>query len=121
MTFYEFNQNNSGGWFDVDDKLCHIVVIEADAYSEAKCKAEDIGIYFYGVDNERDCPCCGDRWDNYENKVDFKEFKTLEEYYQFMANEYGKTLPDVRIFYKNGEVKEIYKKINDKSEIKNEI
>ena len=27
--FYEFNQNNSGGRFDVDENVCHRVVIEA--------------------------------------------------------------------------------------------
>jgi hypothetical protein len=28
--FYEFSQNNSGGSFDVNDKLCHVMIIEAD-------------------------------------------------------------------------------------------
>jgi len=27
--FYEFNQNNSGGYFDVDENVCHRVIIEA--------------------------------------------------------------------------------------------
>ena len=27
--FYEFNQNNSGGHFDVDENVCHRVIIEA--------------------------------------------------------------------------------------------
>ena len=28
--FYEFNQNNSGGFFDVDENVCHRVIIEAN-------------------------------------------------------------------------------------------
>jgi hypothetical protein len=35
-------------------------------------------------------------------------FETIESYAQYMADEYGWTTPDVRIFYKNGEVKEIF-------------
>ena len=35
-------------------------------------------------------------------------FKNIEEYAQYLANEYGWTSPDARIFYKNGNVKEIF-------------
>lgn len=38
------------------------------------------------------------------------KFRDIEEYAQFMADEYGWTIPDTRIFYKNGTKKEIYKK-----------
>lgn len=60
--FYHFNQNNSGGGFDYDDKVCHHVVIEADNADHANMKAESIGIYFDGCSTGQDCPCCGDRW-----------------------------------------------------------
>lgn len=33
-------------------------------------------------------------------------FKTIEDYAQFLAEEYGRTFPDTRIFYRNGSVKE---------------
>lgn len=36
------------------------------------------------------------------------KFKDVEEYAQLMANEYGWTVPDIRIFYKDGTVKEIF-------------
>jgi hypothetical protein len=61
--FYTFNQNNSGGSFKKDKYgLTHIVIIEANSAEEANSKAESLGIYFNGCDDERDCPCCGDRW-----------------------------------------------------------
>ena len=62
--FYEFNQNNSGGGFDYDTKkgITHHVVIEANSKEEALDIAERIGLYFNGVYDEIDCPCCGDRW-----------------------------------------------------------
>ena len=153
--FYEFNQNNSGGFFDVDKNVCHTVIIEADNEKEA------LSIFEPMIENQSySCPCCGDRWSLYEpkeinldkfknkgytasvynhyqepekrwNKL-FGEFPKLEEpfwtvfysskvfkgkiyfenieqYCQFMANNYGQTTPDIRIHYKDGTKKEIFK------------
>lgn len=60
--FYHFNQNNSGGRFHNDDRVCNHVIIEARHAAEANDRAEGLGIYFDGVENDRDCACCGDRW-----------------------------------------------------------
>ena len=60
--FYTYRQNNSYGVFDVDEHVKHYVIIEADSASEADEKAESIGLYFDGVKDDIDCPCCGDRW-----------------------------------------------------------
>ena len=60
--FYHFDQNNSGGRFHNDDRVCNHVIIEARYASEANSRAEGLGIYFDGVENDIDCPCCGDRW-----------------------------------------------------------
>jgi hypothetical protein len=62
--FYTFNQNNSGGGFDMDKArgIGSAVVIEADSPSHANERAEEIGLYFDGVEEEIDCECCGDRW-----------------------------------------------------------
>ena len=165
--FYELSQNNSGGSFDVNETLCHRLIIEAESEKEAISIAEDLGCYWDGVDNGNDCPCCGDRWypsaseidiENYNHKwkgievsewltgsavdrthavKDFKakypdaewstephaedkygsvrvighiKLRSIEEYSQIMADQYGWTTPDIRIFYKNGEVKEIFSK-----------
>jgi hypothetical protein len=152
--FYEVSQNNSGGYFDVDDKVCHRLFIEADSDEEARLKAEELGCYWNGVEDGIDCPCCGDRWYGV-SKVDLEKlkeysvycygnksgwfkrygkykivenptlskdlmlnswigklsFSTIEEYAQYMANEYGWTTPDARIYYKDGTVKEIFKEV----------
>jgi len=157
LHFYEFNQNNSGGDFHCDDKVCHRLVIQAHSYQEARRKALELGVYFDGCSLGLDCGCCGDRWSDWEkdpidDKDDWNEnsvgvyshyddaegrwhkkygiyeivekpewneeysrefrgkikFKGIEEYCQYLANEYGWTKPDVRIFYHNGNVKEIF-------------
>ncbi|MEK5308378.1 hypothetical protein [Bacillus sp. FSL M8-0326] len=38
------------------------------------------------------------------------KFRNIEEYAQFLADEYGWTTPDARIFYKDGTVTEINKR-----------
>lgn len=111
--FYEFNQNNSGGSFDTDENLCHTVIIEANSEDEAVKKAEDLGCYWDGCANGIDCPCCGDRWYNSPDTIDYKNysgksFETLEEWCQYMANKYGWTSPDARIFYLDGRKVEIF-------------
>lgn len=62
MNYYTFNQNNSGGHFDIDESVAEYVIIQAYSAEDANERAEKIGIYFYGVDSGMDCPCCGDRW-----------------------------------------------------------
>lgn len=62
MPFYNYDQNNSGGQWDFDNRLTHVVIIEADDAEAADNRAESFGIYFNGVSNCRDCSCCGDRW-----------------------------------------------------------
>lgn len=62
LRWFTFRQNNSGGRFKVDDSVDVYVIVQAYTADEANTIAEDIGIYFNGVDDDRDCPCCGDRW-----------------------------------------------------------
>ena len=47
--FYQFDQNNSYGVFDVIDTLCHRLFIEADNQKEAIEKAEELGCYWDDV------------------------------------------------------------------------
>ena len=116
--FYEFSQNNSFGSFVVDDKLCHRLFIEAESADKANDIARSMGVYFDGCSNGLDCDCCGDRWyraDKHE-EIDIdklssaynKAFESVEDYAQYLANKYGWTMPDARIFYLSGETKEIY-------------
>ncbi len=168
MKFYELSQNNSGGSFDVNDKLCHRLFIEAESEKAALEIAEDLGCYWNGVDDGMDCECCGDRWYRSASELDLEEMNTkwngleisqwldknkgthiedvviqnlkaqypgsewlvepilerkygsarvigkirldsVEQYAQILANLYGMSKPDCRIFYANGEVKEIFR------------
>lgn len=154
LYWYEFSQNNSGGYFKVDDKVCHRLFIEAHDSNEAISKAEELGCYWDGVEKGIDCSCCGDRWSNYwiepikldryikegykcssysgeedwykkygkyniieepkfckgfiDSFVGKISFTGIEDYAQFMADEYGWTVPDIRLYYYDGNVKEIF-------------
>ena len=163
MEWYMFDQNNSGGSFIVNDNVCHRLFIEAESFGDAVEKAEELGCYWDGVAEGRDCPCCGDRWYPTDDVVDIEAFKTegytvslydgiwsntkkewerkyrkyevieepkfetrgtirsyigkikfnnIEEYAQYLANEYGWTTQDARIFYNDGSVKEIFSERN---------
>ena len=106
MAFFQFRQNNSYGVFTVNNTVCHRLFIEADTHSEAIRKAEELGCYWDGVCAGIDCPCCGDRWDNWDDRP--VETDDIEAHAQNLADSFGWTSPDARIFYKNGRVSEIY-------------
>ena len=58
--FYAFDQNNSGGYFDVDENVCHRVIIEAESPEHAQELFEPM------IEcQSSSCPCCGDRWSTY--------------------------------------------------------
>ena len=110
--FYELTQNNSFGYFETTETVCHRMIIEADSENQARDKAEDLGCYWDGVDLGVDCECCGDRWYPYFWELNFPKvydgiiYKDVEEYARMMANRYAWSDPDTRIFYKDGRVSE---------------
>lgn len=69
--FYEFNQNNSGGHFDVDENVCHRVIIEATDEKHAVALFEPM------IENQSgSCPCCGDRWSSYDpDEIELSKWK----------------------------------------------
>lgn len=115
MKWFEYTQNNSGGSFVEDDKLCHRLFIEAKYATEAEFIATGMGVYFNGCEDDRDCSCCGDRWYRVDDSdaLDFPiEFggivmNNIEEYAQHLADEWGWSTIDGRIFYKDGTVKDV--------------
>lgn len=72
MPFFTFSQNNSGGGFDYDENagISHFVIVEAGSAKDAIEKAGGIGLYFGGVDDGKDCGCCGDRWSDWIDDED---------------------------------------------------
>lgn len=110
MSFYYYGQNNSGGKFHLSDVVCVHMFIEAASREEADAKAEQLGIYFDGVDKDIDCSCCGDRWMRGE-ELQFPIFwsrgvtlQNVDEYAQQLIDSYGNT---ARIFYANGSMVEV--------------
>jgi hypothetical protein len=55
--FFTYRQNNSGGSWEINDKVTLYVIIEAQTAEEADERAEKIGIEF-----ETGCPTCGYGW-----------------------------------------------------------
>lgn len=80
--FYKFNQNNSGGSFDIDDAqgIGPRIWIEANDEQHAMNRALDIGLYFDGVDAGTDCECCGDRWSEPWEHKDMFEIDTKYDF-----------------------------------------
>lgn len=91
--FFEYRQNNSGGRFNIDDTLTVRVIVEAKDKEQAIQIGENLGIYFNGCDEGRDCPCCGDRW--YEpDEVDLRYGTLSNEEAKEMALAYkGEIVP----------------------------
>jgi hypothetical protein len=75
--FYTFSQNNSGGTFDVNNRVCEYVIVEADSAKDANERAENVGVYFNGCDTGADCECCGDRWYEQWDESDGKEVPSI--------------------------------------------
>jgi hypothetical protein len=112
MSFYEFDQNNTGGSFEITEKLKHTVIIESDTAKEANKAAKKLGIYFDGCYKGKDCACCGDRWDIATDKIELpcdwsnngkQVTKTVEEYAQKNSNLMMKYI--TIIHYKDGSTK----------------
>ena len=109
MAYYIYEQNNSGGSFDIDENVTVTVVIEADSAKEANAIALDKGIYFDGVSDERDCACCGDRWHpTTENEYD-KE-TTVEGLFKSNHSRALKNgQPYMHIYHKNRSKQTLFK------------
>ena len=109
MSFYTFDQNNSGGSFINDNNVTNYVIIEADDYRFANIIAEDKGIYFNGCEEDIDCPCCGDRWYPAYGKGDTDPLVYGENpgLYDCMWVKKGEVY--CRVYYKDGTIKEFVK------------
>ncbi len=68
--FYQFEQNNSGGYLVQSDEhgVCETVIIEAQNESEAQHRLDQIGNKVAGFNSY--CGCCGARWNGATNDGD---------------------------------------------------
>lgn len=132
--FYHFHQNNSGGNFAYDDKLgiAPNVIVEADSVAEANDRALDIGLYFDGVSNGRDCSCCGDRWypvssDQYDGKPfphmygsqvnPGDNFPAKDEKGGFHFKWMGDGMAEGFIHYKDGRIEPFHEHQNERKDL----
>lgn len=99
--FYTFDQNNSGGTFYGDE----YVIVEAASAEEANNLAKEYDIYFNGVEEDRDCECCGDRWDRVnDHDGTFEPLiygQPVQTALDNKSNYFGKTAV---VYYLNGQV-----------------
>ena len=105
MKFYTFPQNNAGG--EWDKILGYTVIIEAETPEKANEKAEEIGIYFDGVDNDIDCECCGDRWCRVEDEYDEIDPEKLKDFVEEIKAYQKNWELSSTIYYADGRVEEI--------------
>ena len=66
--FFTFGQNNSGGYYIVNDDVAAFLIIEAQNANEAISKMEDIT-----EDYSQFCSCCGQRWSSWMDDSDGTE------------------------------------------------
>lgn len=59
MPWFEFHQNNSGGYHTGP---AISVIVEAPNADTANAIVQLHDVYFDGCADGRDCDCCGDRW-----------------------------------------------------------
>lgn len=91
--WFQFNQNNSGGSFIIDDNVTHRVIIEANSEEEAIEIGDSLGMYWNGCEKGYDCSCCGDRWYS-PNEVDLSYGSFEEKEAESIANNYNCTVVD---------------------------
>ena len=60
------------------------VYLRATCADEANRIAESCGIYFDGVEKDKDCDCCGDRW---YRTVYPEDPDALEDLFEFLGSE----------------------------------
>ena len=103
--FWEFSQNNSGGYFveDNENGVCETVIIEAQTSDEAWNRLEKVGDKVDGFWNY--CDCCGERWSNW---LDEEDGKDVLMHYNTPLKEVEKSMFTDRAFvhYYDGSIKE---------------
>lgn len=70
--FFTFNQNNSGGYFIINDYVAKHLIIEAINVREAINRMRDIT-----QDYSTYCACCGERWSSWKYEEDGEEVPTV--------------------------------------------
>ena len=74
--WFEYDQSNPGGSYLSD--MPRTVLVEGKDADDADSRAEEVGVYFEGIDSGRDCSCCNDRWSRAYDDNEGRESAYLE-------------------------------------------
>ena len=94
--FFTLVQNNSGGYFIINDDVSEFVIIEANNVIEATKRAKEIT-----KDYMEYCFCCGERWD-----YDFTEDDKYDKP-SIWGNPINEKDSGIRIYYLDGRIEKI--------------
>ncbi|MGX9845772.1 DUF7296 family protein [Streptococcus iniae] len=86
--FYVFDQNNSGGYFVIDENVSSELVIEAHSGEEAANRL--LEIISQKPEYTNFCPCCGSRWDIEYPDVYTRYWVTDEQKQEFEEESNGR-------------------------------
>ncbi len=77
LKFFHFDQNNSGGYYVIDEKhgIGAEMIIQATSAKEAWSKLNEIGES--NTSFHQFCQCCGERWSSYLDDKDGTDEPTI--------------------------------------------
>lgn len=82
--FLTYHQNNSGGYYMIDDNVKHYVIIEGYDLWQIEAFANKI------LEDYRNyCPCCGERWSSYFDETNLTDDPMI----------YGESVYDYKSFW----------------------
>ena len=97
LKWFNFNQNNSGGYYIENDEVGSDVYIQAVDAKTANRQAEHVF-----SDHSEYCDCCGERWSYYVRDSDgFPEPQKYGEPLEEYKSRFGKT---AILYHANGKV-----------------
>ncbi|CYV04216.1 hypothetical protein HO640_10350 [Streptococcus suis] len=79
--FYVFDQNNSGGYFVIDENVTSEIIIEATEEAKALGRLEEI--LSQKPEYMEYCSCCGERWYPEYSDVYTRYWVSDEQYEEF--------------------------------------
>ena len=100
LKWWTIRQNNSGGYWIIDDDVAMYVMIQAPNAEEAERIFDKITVHALEY-----CECCGERWwfDSYEEGTD-EPMIYGEPYKQFNADKWFSKNVEARLHYYQGPV-----------------
>lgn len=110
--FYTFTQNNSGGYYNINDDVAHFLIIEANDAEQAIERMHDIT-----AGHSEWCECCGERWFGWINESDGHSMPTVYGENVLENKPNGVFSTSTIIHYLNGEKQKLWYEWGEEGEI----